>query len=258
MFCCHQWEEIMGSKRRSCWYSVPGSNYLSKELASAKNKFTSNMSRRLGSSSASSREKEDSWNKKRAYLFQPWLGLVALEPHRGMGRKVEQQQSITGKRKCMYLACHGCCGQGNAGFGTCMGAGACRKCCCLARQVSKDAYPGTWELSSTSVFPATAVNSKEGKGISPPWGQICCEHFRNSIGRNWRMGSEGWKGQYQTSKCHFLSFLASVENWSLFLFLCFLLYLYHLSYLNSIAQGRVQRRWSQTLPGGTQWKEGQQ
>lgn len=41
-------------------FSVPGSNYLSKEIASAKNKFTSNMSRRLGSSSASSREEEDS------------------------------------------------------------------------------------------------------------------------------------------------------------------------------------------------------
>lgn len=67
----------------------------------------------------------------------------------------------------MYLACHGCCGQGNAGFRTCRRAGACRKCCCLVRQVSKDAYPGTWQLSSTSVSRAGAVNSKGGKEFSP-------------------------------------------------------------------------------------------
>lgn len=109
---------------------------------------------------------------------------------------------------------------------------------------------GTWDLRSTSVFPAGAVNSKEGNGVSPLWGQICCEHFRNSIGRNWRVESEEWKGQYQTSKCHFLSFLASVEDWSLFLFQCFLLYLYHSSYFNSTAQGRVQRRWRCAVEGG--------
>lgn len=66
--------------------------------------------------------------------------------------------------------------------------------------------------------------------------------FQKRHWKNWRGGSEGWKGQYQPSKCHFLSFLASVVNWGLFLFQCFLLYLYHLSYLNSTAQGRVQRR----------------
>lgn len=43
-------------KKNLADFSVPGNNYLPEELASAKNKFTSNMSSRLGSSSASSRE----------------------------------------------------------------------------------------------------------------------------------------------------------------------------------------------------------
>lgn len=64
---------------------MPGNNYLSKELASAKNKFTSNMSRRLGSSSASSREEEDSCNKKKAYLFSAMAGASGTGTTQGDG-----------------------------------------------------------------------------------------------------------------------------------------------------------------------------
>lgn len=64
---------------------MPGSNYLSKELASAKNKFTSNMSHSLGSGSASSREEEDSWNKERAYLLSALAGADGTGTTQGNG-----------------------------------------------------------------------------------------------------------------------------------------------------------------------------
>lgn len=117
----------------------------------------------------------------------------------------------------MYLACHGCCGQRNAGFRTCTRAGACRKCCCLVRQVSKDAYPGTWQLSSTSAFLAGAVNSKEGKGVRPKsvgtdllWA-FQKLHWKELKGGKWRVEREvpDFKVPFSefSSKCWRLKFV---------------------------------------------------
>lgn len=69
-----------------------------------------------------------------------------------------------------------------------------------------------------------------------------------SISKTPLEGTEGWEVKGGKSSTRFQSaifwvFLASVEDWSLFLFQCFLLYLCNFSYLNSTAQGRVQRRW---------------
>lgn len=66
--------------------------------------------------------------------------------------------------------------------------------------------PEILELSITSVFHPAAVNGNKGKWVSSSWRQIYCADFRNSIGRNWGVASEGWKWVVsEISKCHFLN-----------------------------------------------------
>lgn len=107
------------------------------------------------------------------------------------------------------LTCCGCCGQGNAGFRTCICSGAFRKPSCLGRQACKDAYMLSWNLRAEyhQCFPSWSYEWQQRKmSQSLVEANLLCRfqklHWKELKGGKWRLEMGSTR---QISKCRFLN-----------------------------------------------------